>query len=1494
MKGTAEKKLVIGSFVVLATALVALLVRYALVSGATSGDARTMQVLASQKEIAAALKDPARREETVRTLREQKDVAAVDLLAALGHKNKDPAVRAAALKALGDIVDPDDTRSVQVLVLGTRDEAPDVRMAALQSLERVATEWAYETVAAALTDTDLAVRRTAAEVLSLGKQSSAAVEKLVAAFPEEEDSEVRRLMAVALGRMPDREARLALLSALDRDEEREPSVRVAAVESLGAWQDVAGAQGLAVGLCDDDAAVRGRAGELLADLDRSTVTNLAAALRLKPLPSVLSSRPEGSVALGRMLDLCAKIDDPAVADALVPILDIAVGPDDQPLHPTILDRAVKQLRHLGRPAVPVLAGAVLQPCIRLPMKAAGAEALAGLGRAGLASIRAYVESRPLLPTSREAGLWLRTVEGIGGPGVSEAVTAIRARDPSEYFKKYVSALPPLDTTRCPAPQQLELTLILHRGIYGGNPPSAYARRQANLPFVKMSPAEKETPRNVKYVPKWRANLMLDLVKRSNGWDRVNGHSGAFFNSATFGRVEHLEMSPTGLTGKLRVMVKNDPWLVGGYGEYDVELKRRKDGSYRGAYRGTHRNVPIKGVATCTRKPKRRRLRAGFRPLEPGEHPRLLFRRDWLPRLRARLNTPLGQEVFEQLATAKYYVRHASTSYAHVARGILYQITGDARYALEAIPMVESEMELRDFGFRGLGGIWATRFANIAYAYDLCYDAWPGGFRNKVRQYLVNAGEAVATNMGKFSSSANTHPSCNYFNSIVAGGSVMPLALWLDPGQAPAAPGGMRVVVPAPMAKEPAGDAPRLVVSRTGREGRWLWTGPIHLPVPLSELIEKMSAAASDATVAGSGIAVGKQRFSLGSPAPGVPQTADGVFPWPSIEWPEDGSGGAGVSMGLCTVLQAASEGYYRVRLPPQGQSVCRIGGEQVLNGDYVRLERASYPLYLAFWGDRETAVPAGVLVRFATDYRAEIDVLTAEAAEKAKGARLLHELDMAEHRATGMSGAEVDIYRTSLQNMYRNHRLMLGDGGFQTEGEVYNHGAITPLRYAHVCWNVFGQTLTPHPDITHLLPRNLATGVLHERKGRLPRAFAQSYNGANVPPHPSRINFIAAGFAFTPSQYQPNILWFWNRLTGVDEEDPETLRSLVRGKGLGVAIWTLLNYPLDPVTGKPSMKAVHPEDSFPKTWQATGKGLYMFRNAYSNQQDVVLQVYANEEIGKAHGQPDAGGIRLHGLGYNWTADSPSKHTPYRWLQCVPILPYDDTIGISLRREYGTSGRVTSWDAEPNGSGHVSIDLDMVYRKERRGHDHVCIWPPDPIPPGKITGQRAVAVDYSGACGAPALIVIVDEIRGGRERKWLWHLPEGRQRAGDLQVNTDADRFTIRQGDASLQAVFVGPKPTQIEAPGSFEGPALLARLSGKKQTRRGVAPERFKAGIVATGAAGKSFFVIMTLQKGTAPEVRQISGTGLDTVVLVGEQGVRFDGDRVVIGKQTNDKEGQR
>jgi hypothetical protein len=254
-----------------------------------------------------------------------------------------------------------------------------------------------------------------------------------------------------------------------------------------------------------------------------------------------------------------------------------------------------------------------------------------------------------------------------------------------------------------------------------------------------------------------------------------------------------------------------------------------------------------------------------------------------------------------------------------------------------------------------------------------------------------------------------------------------------------------------------------------------------------------------------------------------------------------------------------------------------------------------------------------------------------------------------------------------------------------------------------------------------------------------------------------------------------------------------------------------------------------------------------------------------------------------------------------------------------------SGVVTSWNGEPDGSGHVSINLDMVYTHNPQGrHDSVGIWPPDPPAPGEVRGLRSVAVDYSGKCGAPALIVLVDKIEGGGERKWLWHLRQDQPTTlrgadvgtpldasrkddddepvdtgavpasaepSDAQVRADKNGFTIRQGKATLRAVFVSPGDLKVEAPGIInvshddhhDPHNDKHKMTWLKDKTFRPPPEPTRVTVAATAPSGTSFFVVMTLQEGPAPEVIVEKKEGLETVVCVGRQRVRFDGENVLI-----------
>ena len=97
-------------------------------------------------------------------------------------------------------------------------------------------------------------------------------------------------------------------------------------------------------------------------------------------------------------------------------------------------------------------------------------------------------------------------------------------------------------------------------------------------------------------------------------------------------------------------------------------------------------------------------------------------------------------------------------------------------------------------------------------------------------------------------------------------------------------------------------------------------------------------------------------------------------------------------------------------------------------------------------------------------------------------------------------------------------------------------------------------------------------------------------------------------------------------------------------------------------------------------------------------------------------------------------------------------------------------------------------------------------------------------------------------------------------------------FTIIQDDVSLKATFVAPANVKLS----------LAQGKENIHLKYGKYDNVDLNAIHATG--GDLFYVVMTLQRGEAPEV-QVEGTGLKAKVIVGKQNIRFDGEKIVLNK---------
>lgn len=205
---------------------------------------------------------------------------------------------------------------------------------------------------------------------------------------------------------------------------------------------------------------------------------------------------------------------------------------------------------------------------------------------------------------------------------------------------------------------------------------------------------------------------------------------------------------------------------------------------------------------------------GFVAPEPGEHPRLLFRRDDLPALRERAQTPEGRAILDRLrqtlgggeampsdhraADAPFGDRSdpipqplGAYSMGHAAGfGLLYQLTGEQRYADLGRQCFEWAFEgVRDrddrgrYGWKGSSGALRAgpTLGWYALGYDLCYDGWDEDFRRQVALAFQDYNEGSHTSLAELARGSRHHPGSNHWGMQVGGAAMALLAIMNDPG-----------------------------------------------------------------------------------------------------------------------------------------------------------------------------------------------------------------------------------------------------------------------------------------------------------------------------------------------------------------------------------------------------------------------------------------------------------------------------------------------------------------------------------------------------------------------------------------------------------------------------------------------------------------------------------------------------------------------------------------
>jgi len=999
------------------------------------------------------------------------------------------------------------------------------------------------------------------------------------------------------------------------------------------------------------------------------------------------------------------------------------------------------------------------------------------------------------------------------------------------------------------------------------------------------------------------SVIMGLKRTGDTWERIWATAGNYNRNEHVGRVDRGDVSAAAVQLDVILNLKGDPWVPGGPFHARIELEKQPDGSLLGTYRGTTRGIPIKGKARGTVLPTPRQYAD---PAGPTEHPRLLFRAEQLPALKRRAATTFGK-----LALAKMDNSAAGSAFR-------FALTGEKSLAADARRRVEAMMQDKDNGDKRVRSRWwAWKLEQASIAYDLCYHAWDEPFRREVAEYLRYTGDILLFRRQLMDS----HISWDY------GGSHAPTMLWAagvaglaiagEKGPGPEKPQPPHLIGDAQGAVEPVenlkpGKGVAVVKFASNKmPAEWIYAGAFP---------EKEEPLATDELRAAARPAVG-QRLGKG----------DKARAWRKLDQSESIYRGEFSKnrtvlklTGPSGVVNRSSSYYYLVldndkdrwaRVHTGHGSVeIYLAGVRLTDGDVVHVQPGLYPwLMTGPIGDMKPWGMSFAEPKLIELSRAEIE--QAVAATKARYDRQL--ADWRQDHGQWQRTGEADV--RYLKMAEAAHHVMdmvlselLGRGGFMS-GADRMQAMDGPSKYAFMFRNVTGRDAGSHAEIVDYLPRAMFVHpyrpdhqVIGQEVNGVPGFVCSDY------PESGR---DAANETFAPllplvrPAWQPVLLWAWQYHTGGSADDAEVMQKILTAKRSGYAhardygsfdthpIYAFLNYPLQ-------MKPKPPQGVMPRCWQAPDFGFYGFRNEWTGGDRQFITQFFSSTYGEG-----AGTLRIAGLGQVWS-HGVGRPAEGRYGENVVQLPRDEI-------NAGARGRVTHLECRDDGSGVISIDLSDVYSApvvDSEGRVASLYERYGDVPHGNafgrsgITGMRSMAVDYSGRCGAPCMVVLVDRIRGGKTKSWTWQLESKAESAGksqkdpqregwitfrgrsfnnprngqllfsesqpiegDDRIELHQDGFTFTQGDATLRATFVTPTKPRLE---------LAEKAQYRDMPKFGVRRDSSKA-IFAEG--GDAFFVVLTFQKGPAPNVKVIGGSGLDAKVQVGGQTVSFDGEKIVL-----------
>ena len=349
------------------------------------------------------------------------------------------------------------------------------------------------------------------------------------------------------------------------------------------------------------------------------------------------------------------------------------------------------------------------------------------------------------------------------------------------------------------------------------------------------------------------------------------------------------------------------------------------------------------------------------------------------------------------------------------------------------------------------------------------------------------------------------------------------------------------------------------------------------------------------------------------------------------------------------------------------------------------------------------------------------------------------------------------------------------------------------------------------------------------------------------------------GFGIIPEKYRRALLWTFNNVVQPKEnKDYDVVEYPHHG------IYALVNWPI-------GEKEQNPIELFPRVFHDPGPNYFIFRTGYSRGDDIITTALMGSRPRSGRGMAAGGSIMVAGRGLEYTFPGCFHST-----------------------------RLTYSRLAEDGSGIISGILRDEPDK-RRG--------PLADAPKKAT---SLAVDYSKASGADLLVAMVGPQVGFNVAYWMYietaRVRDAKAKSGGYFTRTIAVDFkpdAVRKAEEEAaeakhraemakKGVVVPETRKKITVLDDDEEDdddlfekseepdmAKLKRLAKIRAERAAAeAAKKDKNAPLPPRKPEVYGGYVMTLQKGTAPKV-----TVKDGVVTVGNQVIKFDGDKLILSK---------